>query len=110
MSIDLKNLQRNMVRKFQILYQWARSFFVTTATTATRQTGSKKFDILQQRQSSIPPRNNRSRDSGKFTTVTTTRPQVCPICRTSETSQPGNIFRPNDQKWGCKACGHTWRS
>ncbi len=108
-QMSIRHLQRNMVRRFQIFYEWARSFFVPTATTATRQTEpKKKFEVIGE--SPVTPTSNSSSGSGRFTTLTQTRPQVCPMCKTSETSQPGNIFRPNDQKWGCKACEHTWRS
>lgn len=48
--------------------------------------------------------------SGKFKNATQTRPQKCPLCLTTESAKPGNIFRAAAQSWGCKCCKYTWGS
>jgi hypothetical protein len=42
--------------------------------------------------------------SGGFQVQATTRPQICPVCRTSG----GRIERTADSRFRCRSCGHDW--
>lgn len=85
-----------MVNKF-------RELFGNIFNTDMQERSRKKFIVVDEssvRRSSSP--------SGKLSNISQTRPQKCPLCRTEEARQPGNIFRSPEEKWGCKACGHQW--
>lgn len=91
-----------MVRKFKIIHEWVNSFFANFPYKRSQ----KKFNIIEE--SFVAGQKESSINSDKFRNSSQTRPQICPVCRTSEISRPGNIFFTTRKKWGCKACGHEW--
>jgi hypothetical protein len=87
--------------KLLAISEWFGNLFKNHGQQRSRK---KKFIVVSE--SSLRRRNNSC--SGKFGNISQTRPQKCPLCRTEEARQPGNIFRTPEDKWGCKACGHQW--
>jgi hypothetical protein len=104
-TVLLQYLKEFVNTKFRILYEWVGQIL------SGGRGRKSKFNILNQspdQRSSI--RNVNRQNAGKFKSATTTRPQVCPLCRTPETLQSRNISRRSDGMWECKACKHHWRS
>jgi transposase-like protein len=99
-----------MLRKLRVVYEWAKKFFIVSVS---KRPTTKKFSVIREVQISSPRQNSTatgSTNSGRFKNMTKTRPTICPICRTSEASRPGNISRRPDERWECKECGNHWRS
>ncbi len=51
----------------------------------------------------VPPQNPEPSVPGGFHVDATTRPKICPVCRT-----PNQITRLASGAWKCLECQHTW--
>lgn len=64
----------------------------------------KKFEIIQEESFSLDINTNVQSDI-RFRSYGTTRPKICPYCRTNE-----QITRneQEESEWKCKACDYSW--